>query len=89
MSSVHHWSPLIIKTVEKEEKRETEAERLYFSYKVLLLQKCAMPTTFDYPEKSPELVLSTNSVVNVFVLQSFDKTITDSEKSKKVYPALI
>ena len=71
MSSVHHWSPLIIKTVEKEEKRETEAERLYFSYKVFLLQKSAMPTMFDHPEKSPELVLSTNSVVKCVCLTKF------------------
>ena len=67
MSSVHHWSPLIIKTVEKEEKRE----KLYFSYKVLLLQKSAMPTMFDHPEKSPELVLSTNSVVKCVCLTKF------------------
>ena len=67
MSSMHHWLPLIIKTVEKEEKRE----KLYFSYKVLLLQKSAMPTMFDHPEKSPELVLSTNSVVKCVCLTKF------------------
>ena len=71
MSSMHHWLPLIIKTVEKEEKRETEAETLYFSYEVLLLQKSAMPTMFDHPEKSPELVLSTNSVVKCVCLTKF------------------
>ena len=67
MSSVHHWSPLII----KKEKRETEAETLYFSYEVLLLQKSAMPTMFDHPEKSSELVLSTNSVVKCVCLTKF------------------
>ena len=39
MSSVHHWSPLIIKTVEKEEKMETEAEALYFSWQRFIITK--------------------------------------------------